>query len=102
MGPRLDNRLLDASYSCLLYGPPGTGKTTLARSVAEGLGWPLLTITTSDFIVDGEAQVEARAKKLFEALNAQRNMVVFFDEIDRLVLTVTHPIMSDRVTCFNL
>lgn len=86
VSPRLDNRLIDASYSCLLYGPPGTGKTTLARSVARALGWPLLTITTSDFIVGGEAQVEARAKRLFEALNAQQQTVIFFDEIDRLVL----------------
>ena len=86
VGPRLEDNLRDAAYSCLLYGPPGTGKTTLARRVAQELGWPLLTITTSDFIVDGEAQVEARAKNIFEALSAQRDQVVFFDEIDRLLL----------------
>ena len=86
VGPRLDSGSGEAAYSCLLYGPPGTGKTTLARQVAHQLGWPLLTITTSDFIVEGEAQVEARAKSLFEALDQQRDLVVFFDEIDRLVL----------------
>jgi len=86
----------DALYSCLLYGPPGTGKTTLARRVARDLGWPLLTITTSDFIIEGEAHVEARAKKLFEALNAQSDMVVFFDEIDRLVLDRDNPDYSQQ------
>ena len=86
INPRLEENTVGPAYSCLLYGPPGTGKTTLAREVAQQLGWPLLTITTSDFIVDGEAQVEARAKKVFEALNSQRDLVVFFDEIDRLVL----------------
>jgi ATPase family associated with various cellular activities (AAA) len=86
VSPRLESRRDNASYSCLLYGPPGTGKTTLARQVAQQLGWPLLTITTSDFIVDGEAQVEARSKDIFEALNEQRDLVVLFDEIDRLIL----------------
>jgi MoxR-like ATPase len=86
VAPRLSGGPVAAAYSCLLYGPPGTGKTTLASQIARQLGWPLLTVTTSDFIVDGEAQVEARAKKLFEALDAQRDLVVFFDEIDRLVL----------------
>lgn len=86
VSPRLDSDPSDAAYSCLLYGPPGTGKTTLARQTAHQLGWPLLTVTTSDFIVDGEARVEARSKDIFEALNVQRDLVVFFDEIDRLVL----------------
>jgi hypothetical protein len=86
IAPRQNGDRSTYLYSCLLYGPPGTGKTTLARWVADQLGWPLLTITTSDFIIDGEAQVEARAKRLFEALAWQRETVIFFDEIDRLVL----------------
>ncbi|HSV65449.1 MAG TPA: ATP-binding protein [Mycobacteriales bacterium] len=86
VGPRLSGKLADASYSCLLYGPPGTGKTTLARRVATDLGWPLVTITTTDFMLDGENGVEARAKAIFEALGEQTDTVIFFDEIDRLVL----------------
>jgi MoxR-like ATPase len=87
IGPRMDGKVADAwSYSCLLYGPPGSGKTTLARRVARELGWPLITITTSDFIIDGEAQVEARAKNIFQTLELQVGAVIFFDEIDRLLL----------------
>lgn len=86
VAPRLSGGKDWSLYSCLLYGPPGTGKTTIARWLAKQLNWPLLTITTSDFIIDGEARVEARAKQIFEALLKQRDLVVFFDEIDRLVL----------------
>jgi hypothetical protein len=85
IAPRRDGRG-DPCFSCLLYGPPGTGKTSLAERLAAELRWPLITITTSDFILDGEARVEARAKSIFEALSRQSNLVVFFDEIDRLLL----------------
>jgi len=40
--------------SMILYGPPGTSKTTLAEAIAKELGWPLLTITPSDFVKDGD------------------------------------------------
>jgi len=84
--PRLNGWAADAACSCLMYGPPGTGKTTLARRLAADLGWPLLAITTSDFIIDGEAQVEARAKRIFQTLGLQAGIVIFFDEIDRLLM----------------
>lgn len=74
------------SYSMLLYGPPGTGKTRIAEELAKALSWPLITITPSDFIASGEAEVEARAKMIFNALGEQRDMVILFDEIDQLIL----------------
>jgi DNA polymerase III delta prime subunit len=73
-------------YSMLLYGPPGTGKSTIAEKIAETKGWPLVTITPSDFITGGVDQVETRAKNIFKTLEEQKNMVVLFDEIDRLIL----------------
>jgi cytidylate kinase len=75
-----------ARYSFLLYGPPGTGKTSVAEKLAASLRWRLLTITTSDFVILGEAQIEARAKAIFEVLQLQTDCVVLFDEIDRLLL----------------
>lgn len=70
----------------LLYGPPGTGKTTVAENLADALGFSLITITVSDFLAGGGGEVEARAKMMFEVLQAQANVVILFDEIDELVL----------------
>ena len=70
----------------LLYGPPGTGKSSSVRLLASALQWPLTVITPSNFITHGEQQVEATAKALFDVLDMQSNMVVLFDEIDRLIL----------------
>src|SRR5580704_266902 len=73
-------------YSMLLYGPPGTGKSWLAEKLAARLNRTLIRITPSDFIVEGPAAVEAHAKALFDVLTVQNNVVIFFDEIDRLIL----------------
>jgi hypothetical protein len=75
-----------ANRSAVLYGPPGTGKTTLAEWLAAELGWSLISVTPSDFMAQGTAAVEARAQAVFTALLQQRDAVVIFDEIDRLIL----------------
>lgn len=74
------------AHSMLLYGPPGTGKSTVGEELARALDWELLTLTPSDFITGGEAQVEARAKALFKMLEEQPRTVVLLDEIDRMIL----------------
>lgn len=76
----------NGSFSMFLYGPPGTSKTSLAEGVARKLGLKLVTITVSDFIVSGEQAVEERAKIIFEMLSELKNVVVLFDEIDRLII----------------
>ena len=73
------------SFSMFLYGPPGTSKTSVAEGLAEKLGLKLVTITVSDFIVLGVQAVEQRAKIIFEVLSELKNVVVLFDEIDRLI-----------------
>jgi SpoVK/Ycf46/Vps4 family AAA+-type ATPase len=80
----MDAKEIDCSF--LLYGPPGTGKTHLAKKIAEALQWPYLSITPSDFLAGGSAEVEQRAKTIFTMLEEQKNMVVLFDEIDHLLL----------------
>jgi hypothetical protein len=91
----------ECAWSMLLYGPPGTGKSTIAEKLSEALGWPLITITPSDFIRQGEAQVEARAKQIFRSLMFQQDAVVLFDEIDRLLLDRDAPMYFDQHDTFQ-
>lgn len=79
-------RNANSSYSMLLFGPPGTGKTAIGEDLAAALKWRLITITPSDFIKNGEADVEGRAKSIFKTLEQQKDCVILFDEIDRLIL----------------
>lgn len=75
-----------AAFSLLLYGPPGTGKSFIAKQLSKALGFPMLTITPSDFVTSGGEAVEARTKAIFTALGEQTRLVVLFDEIDQLLL----------------
>lgn len=88
--------------SMLLYGPPGTGKSAIAKDIAEALQWPMITITPSDFMAGGPDEVEARAKMLFYALQVQKEVVIFFDEIDRLILDRDSPIYARQGEMFQL
>lgn len=89
------------NYSMLLYGPPGTGKTSVAKNLADALGFRLITITVSDFLAGGGGEVEARAKMIFEVLEAQANVVILFDEIDELVLDRSSKRHGEQDTVFR-
>lgn len=68
----------------LMFGPPGTTKTTIVRSVAVGLRWPLVTLSPGDFIRDGLDLIEAQAANIFDRLHRLTRAVVLFDECDEL------------------
>lgn len=89
------------NYSMLLYGPPGTGKTSVAENLADALGFRLVTITVSDFLAGGGGEVEARAKMIFDVLEAQANVVILFDEIDELVLDRSSKRHGEQDTVFK-
>ncbi|MGX7953553.1 ATP-binding protein [Tsuneonella sp. HG249] len=76
----------DKVSSMLLYGPPGTGKSTVGENIAKALGMRMITVTVSDFLGRGGAYVEARAKAIFQTLEAQFDTVILFDEIDAFLL----------------
>jgi hypothetical protein len=78
---------LDAPRSALLFGPPGTSKTGLAKAIAEHLGWPIVTITPSNFLGGGLEEVHAQVDKVFRDLMHLRKCIVFFDEMDALAQT---------------
>ncbi len=74
------------NYSILLYGPPGTGKSSFAENMAKALRFSFITVTVSDFLGSGGANVEARAKAIFKTLELQKDCVILFDEIDSFLL----------------
>jgi hypothetical protein len=68
----------------LLFGPPGTTKTTIARAVAQGLSWPLVTLSPGNFIEQGLEKVEVQSKAVFDQLTQLSQAVVVLDECDEL------------------
>ncbi len=74
----------ESTVSCLLFGPPGTGKTSIVRAVADGLGWPVLSLSPGTFIDKGLEFIEARAGAVFADLLGMSRVVVLFDECDEL------------------
>lgn len=76
--------------SLLLFGPPGTTKTTIVKAMAQGLGWPLVTLSPGDFIRDGLEHVEQRAIAIFALLEHLSEAVVLFDECDELFRSREH------------
>ena len=88
-----------APRSILLYGPPGTGKTTIAEQLAASLNRPLISITVSDFLAT--AEIENRAKGVFEILRSQDEVVVLFDEIDQFLLDRNSKLYMDQDDVFK-
>ncbi|HEY1777058.1 MAG TPA: AAA family ATPase [Solirubrobacteraceae bacterium] len=74
-----------AKISAIVYGPPGTSKTSLARMVADALGWPLLPLDPSHLTRRGLDYVHAEADALFVRLRFCDQVVVLLDEFDELV-----------------
>lgn len=77
------------SRSVVLFGPPGTSKTSLAKAVANQLSWWLVQLSPADFLEGGADNVESRAKRIFDYLSQMEQVVVLFDEVDRLLLDRT-------------
>ena len=72
----------DPTFSLILHGPAGTGKTTLVEALAASCGIPMIEITPSDLVRQGEQQIEQRARTVFEALSLLTRVVILFDEFD--------------------
>jgi len=88
-------------WSMLLYGPPGTGKSDLADNIAGFLGLPLIKVSVGDFIGEGQARMENRAKHLFEVLKRQTTAVVLFDEVDQFFLDRDSDRFREQETVFQ-
>jgi SpoVK/Ycf46/Vps4 family AAA+-type ATPase len=72
-----------AKASFLLYGPPGSRKTSLVKTMAITLGWPLIILSPPSFLSDGGLEgFEASADKIFRNLMRLRRVVILFDECE--------------------
>jgi len=72
-------------------GLVGTGKTTIAYSIAEALGRPLLVFLSEEWRSSGSSRTvqnapEAEPGKVIKAVRdcKSRNPVILLDEIDRV------------------
>jgi hypothetical protein len=72
-------------YALLLFGPPGTGKTTLIEAVAASSDVHYIEVTPSDFLVEGDALIERRARDVFKCLSYLTRTVILFDEFDPMI-----------------
>jgi hypothetical protein len=72
-------------WSAIFFGPPGTAKSTLAREIAKFLGWPLITVQTSDFLALGTDRMAPQARLIFRKLGELSETVVLIDEVEEFV-----------------
>ena len=78
---------LKGKLSALLFGPPGTSKTETAKTIAKCIGWPLIEIDPSHFLVNGIENIYKQSDMIFNELSELCGVVVLFDEMDALVQT---------------
>lgn len=83
----LDKKIAYGTGPGLLFsGLPGTGKTLTAQAVAGELGWPLLTVDSSQLISHWVGMTQKHITKVFRTAkdDHEGKAVLFFDEADSL------------------
>ena len=81
IGPVLASEAVRPTHTSLIVpGPPGTRKIRMVQAVAQGLGWPLLMLSPSDFLADGLDGFVRHSAAVFQDLMRLRRAVVLFDE----------------------
>lgn len=88
-------------FSAIVYGPPGTGKTSLAEALALTSNVPLINLSPSDLVIQGQELIEGRARDVFEALSMLTQAVIIFDEFEP-VLKRRGKDLADQETAKNL
>ncbi|MDX6610285.1 MAG: hypothetical protein QOF85_2210 [Solirubrobacterales bacterium] len=89
------NRPEKASF--ILYGPPGSRKTSLAKKMAQALGWPILVLSPPDFLGEhGLDGFEGAAARIFNDLMRLRRVIVLFDECEDFFKPRRRPKLGKR------
>jgi len=87
MRAKLPDKYEEKVFSAIFYGPPGTGKTTLAEAMALSSQVPVVSLSPSDLIVQGQELIEGRARDVFEAISMLTQAVIILDEFEPVLKT---------------
>ena len=72
----------------LLVGPPGVGKTTIARAVANDMGWDVIELNASDarnaVAIRKAATNASTHRSLFMDSDSNKRTLILLDEVDHL------------------
>ncbi len=66
----------------LFTGPPGTGKTMLAKIIAHQSKAEFFVVSGPEIVSKWLGDSEGLLRRIFEAANAAKRAIIFFDEVD--------------------
>jgi len=81
-----DRLQLQPPRGALLYGPPGCSKTMLVKALARSSGASFLSVSAADVFSPFVGDAEAAIRKAFRLARSCSPSILFFDEIDAVVM----------------